>query len=81
MGWYCLDIIVYIYRYGLGGSSPELSNLLNDWKHGNYSSKPKNGESPLDVESRAVPALYDCLLRNTGKNILFVRTFYINGKY
>ena len=57
---------------GLGGSSPHLSDLLNDWNHGKYSAKAPIGESPIDVERRAVPALYDCLLKNPGKNILFV---------
>jgi hypothetical protein len=46
--------------------------VLNDWNHGKYTSKAPIGESPIDVERRAVPALYDCLLHNPGKNILFV---------
>lgn len=55
-----------------GITSPKLPDLLNDWNMGNYSSKAPIGESPIEVERRAVPALYDCILKNRGMNILFV---------
>ncbi|KND03582.1 uncharacterized protein SPPG_01058 [Spizellomyces punctatus DAOM BR117] len=46
-----------------GQQSPELRNLLESWLEGDFEAKAPNGESPLDVEQRSVPALYDILKR------------------
>ena len=39
--------------------------------------KPPKGESAYECESRAVPALYDCILNRPEKNMLFVCIFWI----
>ncbi|KAI8911821.1 histidine phosphatase superfamily [Gorgonomyces haynaldii] len=54
-----------------GATSPLLPKLLEDWESGNFGANPPNGESPLQVEARAMPALYKYLDRPE-ETILFV---------
>ncbi|KAJ3304218.1 hypothetical protein HDV03_002955 [Kappamyces sp. JEL0829] len=55
-----------------GSQTPNLPDLLNSWVEGNYHAKSPQGESPIDVEARAVPALYECILQHPGKTFVFV---------
>lgn len=58
-----------------GLQSPHLPDLLKNWESGDYTAKAPVGESPLEVEKRAVPALYDCITKYAGKRLLFVCMF------
>jgi probable phosphoglycerate mutase len=55
-----------------GKQTPNLPELLSSWEEGNYHAKSPEGESPIEVEKRAVPALYDIILNRPEKNIVFV---------
>ncbi|KAJ3246786.1 hypothetical protein HK104_007847, partial [Borealophlyctis nickersoniae] len=46
-----------------GHRVPALNSLLKSWANGDFEAKSPNGESPVEVERRAVPALYDILQR------------------
>ncbi|KAJ3036485.1 hypothetical protein HDV00_002694 [Rhizophlyctis rosea] len=46
-----------------GKRAPQLKKLLAKWAEGDYEAKSPNGESPLEVEQRAVPAIYNLLNR------------------
>ncbi|KAH6583835.1 hypothetical protein BASA61_007755 [Batrachochytrium salamandrivorans] len=55
-----------------GQVEPQLKSLLNAWMTGDFHSKAPNGESPSEVEARAVPAFYHLLLNRPEKTIVFV---------
>ncbi|KAI9329723.1 phosphoglycerate mutase [Obelidium mucronatum] len=44
-----------------------ITNLWRDWENGNFDAAAPGGESPIEVERRAVPALYD-VIRNALPN-------------
>ncbi|KAJ1339812.1 hypothetical protein BSLG_005550 [Batrachochytrium salamandrivorans] len=51
-----------------GQVEPQLKSLLNAWMTGDFHSKAPNGESPSEVEARAVPAFYHLLLNRPEKD-------------
>lgn len=57
-----------------GKQNPGLWKLLKSWETGNYSAKAPQGESPLEVEQRAVPVVYN-LAQRPEKDIVVVGTF------
>ncbi|KAI9105651.1 histidine phosphatase superfamily [Phlyctochytrium arcticum] len=46
-----------------GVQFPGLRKLLKSWEGADFDAKPPNGESPLEVEKRSVPALFELLKR------------------
>jgi broad specificity phosphatase PhoE len=63
-----------------GIQSPNLVHLLSSWESGDYHglekiniAKSPSGESPYEVEKRAMPAFYDCILNRPETNIVFIR--------
>ena len=57
-----------------GKSNAIVKPLIKDWDGGNLTAACPGGESPLQVESRAIPAIYSILERPETK-ILFVCNF------
>ena len=55
-----------------GSSSPMLPGLLANWSQGDYHANAPNGESPNQVELRAVPAIYDIIMSRPENVFLFV---------
>ncbi|KAJ3181400.1 hypothetical protein HDU85_003720 [Gaertneriomyces sp. JEL0708] len=54
-----------------GTHAPHLRHLLKSWEEGNFEASAPNGETPLQVEQRAVPAVYE-LAQRPEKSILVI---------
>ncbi|KAI8821394.1 histidine phosphatase superfamily [Fimicolochytrium jonesii] len=54
-----------------GVVNPGITQILKDWEQGDFTAKVPNGESPLEVEERAVPAIYK-LVDRPEKDIIVV---------
>eukprot|EP00842_Homolaphlyctis_polyrhiza_P002438 jgi/Hompol1/3195/HPOL_006400-RA len=56
-----------------GHKVPQLAELLRKWAiDGDYNAKTPNGESPLEVEARAVPALYKIIAERPEQTIVLI---------
>ncbi|KAL2911764.1 hypothetical protein HK105_208767 [Polyrhizophydium stewartii] len=51
---------------------PGLRSLLDQWIAGDFNAKTPGGESPLEVEARSVPALYDIILSRPEQTMVIV---------
>ncbi len=57
-----------------GSSSPAIHSILKLWQEGDFDARPCNGESPNDVERRAMPIFYDLILSRPEQTICFICT-------
>ncbi|KAK5672294.1 hypothetical protein QVD99_001398 [Batrachochytrium dendrobatidis] len=55
-----------------GQIEADLRILLNRWINGDFHAMAPHGESPFQVEARAVPAFYNLMLNRPETNIVFV---------
>lgn len=53
-----------------------VKSLIQTWETGNHSAACPGGESPLQVESRAIPAIYSIIHSRPESKILFVCKLY-----
>ncbi|KAI8999740.1 histidine phosphatase superfamily [Gaertneriomyces semiglobifer] len=62
-----------------GTHAPHLRHLLKSWEEGNFEASAPNGETPLQVEQRAVPAVYE-LAQRPEKSILVISKYRCSNR-